>query len=212
MRPTSLQLPRLCAITDRAATGGRTHGEIARALLAGGARWIQVREKTMGAGGFLVQARDAVRIAHEHGAIVIVNDRVDVALMAGADGVHVGRDDLPAVEARTLMGERAIVGISTHSVEEGIAAARLPVDYVAIGPVFATSTKQDAERVVGIEAVRRLAEAVKVPVVAIGGITEERAGEAMRAGAAAVAVIGALYDPRRPADENVSAMLAALGS
>jgi len=212
MSKTKVELPKLCAITDRAAAGGRTHGEIARALLTGGARWIQVREKSLGAGEILRQTREAVRIAHEHGAIVIVNDRVDVALMAEADGVHVGREDLPAIEARKLMGERAIIGVSTHSVEEGLAAAKLPVDYVAIGPVFATSTKKDAEQVVGIEAVRRLADAVKVPVVAIGGITEERAALVMRAGAAAVAVIGALYDPRRKIDENVSAMLSAQGS
>jgi thiamine-phosphate pyrophosphorylase len=109
------------------------------------------------------------------GAIVVVNDRVDVAVLAGASGVHVGRDDLPATEVRRLMGENAIVGVSTHSVEEGIAAARLPVDYVAIGPVFSTSSKTDAEPVVGLDAVRRLAAAIDLPVVAIGGITVERA-------------------------------------
>jgi thiamine-phosphate pyrophosphorylase len=180
------------------------------ALLAGGARWIQVREKRLGAGQLVREAREVVELAKKAGALVVVNDRVDVARIVNADGVHVGRDDLPAVEARELMGEEAIVGVSTHSVEEGIAAARLPVDYVAIGPVFATSTKRDAEPVVGLDAVKRLADAVDVPIVAIGGITEERAGEVLRAGARAVAVIAALYDPRRPIERNVAAMLAAL--
>lgn len=202
-------LPRLCAITD-GELGGGDHAAIVQKLLAGGARWIQVREKELGAGEVLKQAREAATIAHKAGGIVIVNDRVDVAMMAEADGVHLGRDDLPAVEARKLMGEKAIVGVSTHSVEEGIAAARLPIDYVAIGPVFATTTKKDVERVVGVEAVRRLSEAIDLPVVAIGGITEERAAEVIRAGAHAVAVIAALYDRRRPVSGNVAALVRAL--
>src|SRR5262249_25667096 len=193
MRPvskTKIVLPRLCAITDRG-LGGGTHGEIGHERIAGGARWIQVREKELGAGAFLTHAARAVEKGHEGGAIVVVNDRVDVAIMAGADGVHVGRDDLPAIEARKLMGENAIVGISTHSVEEGIAAAKLPVDYVAIGPVFATTSKSDAQPVVGIDTVRRLVDAIALPVVAIGGITEERAAEVIGAGAHAVAFIAA---------------------
>jgi len=179
-------------------------------LIAGGARWVQVREKVMGAGELLVDAKECVRAARD--AIVVVNDRVDVAVLAGASGVHVGRDDLPAAEARRLMGENALVGVSTHSVEEGIAAASLPVDYVAIGPVFPTSSKPDAEPVVGIDAVRRLSAAIDVPVVAIGGITADRAGDVIRAGAHAVAVISALYERGRPVSENVAALLRALGS
>lgn len=179
-------------------------------LTAGGAAWIQVREKSLGAGEWLRQAREAVGTARAHGAMVVVNDRIDVAMMGGADGAHLGRDDLPAVEARRLMGEKAIIGVSTHSVEEGIAAAHGPVDYVAIGPVFATATKKDAEPVVGVEAVRHLAESIALPVVAIGGITEERVGEVIRAGAHAVAVIAALYDTRRPVEENVAALVRAL--
>ena len=204
-------LPRLCAITDRGMGGGKSHAEITAMLIAGGARWIQVREKEMGPGALLVEARESVRVARDKGAIVVVNDRVDLAMLAGADGVHVGRDDLPAVEARRLMGKGAIIGVSTHSVEEGIAAAGLPVDYVAIGPVFATSTKEDAEPVVGIGAVRRLAGAIDLPVVAIGGITIERAVEVIHAGAHAVAVIAALYDRRRTIENNVVALIRWLG-
>ena len=205
-------LPTLCAITDRrmAGGGGLSHGAIAAALLAGGARWMQVREKVLGAGELVRQTREVVELGTGAGALVVVNDRVDVAMVVGADGVHVGRDDLPASEARRWMGDDAIVGVSTHSVEEGIAAARLPVDYIAIGPVFPTSTKSDAEPVVGLDAVKRLADAVDLPVVAIGGITQERAREVVRAGAAAVAVVAALYDPRYPIDQNVASMLAAL--
>jgi thiamine-phosphate pyrophosphorylase len=122
----------------------------------------------------------------------------------------VGRDDLPAVEARRLLGAGAIVGISTHSVEEGIAAARLSVDYVAIGPVFATSTKPDAEPVVGIDAVRRLAAAIAHPVVAIGGIGPDNARDVLLAGARAIAVVSALYEPGRAVAENVALLLRAI--
>src|SRR5207249_11805259 len=130
--------------------------------------WIQIREKALPAGAWLAQARPAAAAARRAGALVLVNDRADVALAAGADGVHVGRDDLPAEEARRLLGPAALIGVSTHSVEGGIAASHLPVDYVAIGPVFPTRTKPDAARAVGIDSVRRLAPAIPLPAVAIG--------------------------------------------
>ncbi len=139
-----------------------------------------------------------------------MNDRADIALAAGADGVHVGRDDLPADEARRLLGPGAIVGISTHSLEEGIAAAALPVDYIAIGPVFATATKPDAEPVVGLETVRLLSAAVSLPVVGIGGIGAFEREAVLDAGAAGVAVIAALYSGGRSVRENVEALLEAL--
>src|SRR5258705_12153520 len=174
---TKQVLPRLCAITDRGLSGGRDHDAITAALLAGGARWVQLREKTLAAGPFLEQARAAVDRARGEGALVVVNDRADLALASGAGGVHVGRDDLPAALARELLGPSAILGVSPHSVEEGIAAARLPVDYVAIGPVFATTTKRDSEPVVGLQSVRRLAAAIGLPIVAIGGIGPGNARE-----------------------------------
>lgn len=207
---TRAALPRLCAITDRGLAGGRDHDAIASALLAGGARWIQVREKRLGAGELVRQVRATVARARACGALVVVNDRADVARAADAGGVHVGRDDLPPDAARRFLGPQAVIGVSTHSVEEGIAVSLLPVDYVAIGPIFATVTKRDAEPVVGLDAVRRLAAAIDRPIVAIGGIGAERAGEVLAAGAHAVAVIAALYDPRRPIEENVAALLRAL--
>ena len=186
-------LPRLCALTDRRLAGGMSHDRIAEAMLRGGARWIQLREKELRPGPFLAQAAVAAALARAGRAILIVNDRVDLALAAGADGVHVGRDDLPAEEARALLGAGRLVGVSTHSVEEGIAASRLPVDYVAIGPVFPTTTKKDTEPVVGLDAVTRLAGAIDLPVVGIGGIGPGNARSVLDAGASAVAVISALY-------------------
>ena len=142
--------------------------------------------------------------------LVLVNDRVDIAMAAGADGVHVGRDDLPAAEARRLLGGQAIVGVSTHSLEEGVAAAELPVDYVAIGPVFPTWTKPGAEPVVGLECVRRLASAVRLPLVGIGGIDAENARSVLDAGAHAVAVISALYGSGRSIAQSLSTLLRAI--
>jgi thiamine-phosphate diphosphorylase len=199
-------LPRLCAITDRRLAGGMTHDRITDAMLRGGARWIQLREKDLRPGPFLLQAASAASLARACGAILVVNDRVDLALAAGGDGVHLGRDDLPAEEARILLGPDRLVGVSTHSVEEGIAAARLPVDYVAIGPVFATTTKKDAEPVVGPAAVGRLAETIDLPVVGIGGIGPGNARSVLDAGASAVAVISGLYGAGT-IEEGVARML-----
>ena len=118
-------------------------------MLEGGASFIQLRDKHAPAGEFYDSVTEVMSITRERGAKVIVNDRVDIALAAGADGVHIGQDDLPANEARKILGPDAIVGVSTHSIDQFRAALDLPVDYIAIGPIFATSTKQDHDPVVG---------------------------------------------------------------
>jgi len=209
----SIRIPRLCAITDRGLAGGLSHDSIARALLSGGARWIQIREKTLSPRLFLSEARSAVVAmrAVSKETLVVINDRVDIAMASGADGVHVGRDDLPPEEARLLMGSPAMIGVSTHSLEEGIRAADLPVDYVAIGPVYPTGTKPDSEPVVGLETVRRLAQAISLPVVGIGGIGPTNARQVLDAGATAVAVISALYGRGRSIVENIELLLESLG-
>jgi thiamine-phosphate pyrophosphorylase len=140
-------------------------------------------------------------VARLFGAKVVVNDRVDVALAAGADGVHVGQDDVPPEAARALSGGGKIVGFSTHSAAQASAAARLPVDYIAIGPVFDTSSKEKPDPLVGLEGVRRVRAAVgTLPLVAIGGITAETAPPVLEAGADSVAVIGALLNTSDPAE------------
>lgn len=204
-------IPRLCAITDRALAGGLTHEAITRALIRGGASWIQLRDKSLSPRQFLTEASAAVNAVRSAGsALVVVNDRVDIALASGADGVHVGRDDLPPEDARMLMGTGAFIGVSTHSLEEGIGAAVLPVDYVAIGPVFSTSTKFDAEPVVGLDTVRMLASAIRLPVIGIGGIGSSNARSVIEAGARAVAVISALYEGGRSIEESVERLLRSL--
>jgi thiamine-phosphate diphosphorylase len=195
------ELPKLYPITDRRLSG-LTHAEQVARLCEGGARLVQLREKLLPAREFYAEVLEALRVARLFGATLIVNDRLDVALAAGADGVHLGQDDVPPEAARALLGEGKIVGCSTHSVEQASEAARLPVDYVAIGPVFDTSSKVNPDPVVGLEGVRRVREAVggAVMLVAIGGIKAESAPSVLEAGADSVAVIGALFDTSDPAE------------
>jgi thiamine-phosphate pyrophosphorylase len=194
------ELPKLYPITDRRLSG-LTHAEQVARLCEGGARLVQLREKAPGPREFYAEVSEALRVARSFGAKLVVNDRVDVALATGADGVHVGQDDMPPETARAVIGKRKIVGFSTHSVEQASAAARLPVDYIAIGPIFSTRSKENPDPVVGLEGVRRVREATgDVPLVAIGGITIETAPSVLEAGADSVAVIGALLDNPDPAE------------
>jgi thiamine-phosphate pyrophosphorylase len=183
--------PSLYAITDVSA--GLTHVEQVEAFVRGGARLVQIRDKRAGGRELYEIVVAAVRIAREAGARLIVNDRVDVALAAGADGVHVGQEDLPAEDARRILGPDRIVGLSTHSRGQAADASRLPVDYVAIGPVYATATKVNPDPVVGLEGVRAAREVVTQPLVAIGGITLSRAPEVLAAGADTLAVVSDLF-------------------
>lgn len=188
-------LPRLYAIAD-ASFGDCVR--IAEALFAGGARLVQVRNKKAGAGELLDQV-ERILAAAPTDARVIVNDRVDVALLAKAHGVHLGQSDLPPVEARRILGPGPIIGFSTHNIDQAIEADTLPVDYIAAGPVFRTSTKDNPDPVLGIAELRVICRAVRKPVVAIGGITLERVQEVLAAGAHSVAVIRDLL-----AHENIA--------
>lgn len=164
-----------------------------RLLSRGGATLVQLREKQMSPKEFYEQAKAVVTVAEQCGMRLIINDRVDVALAVGANGVHLGQDDMPPEAARRLLGEHAIVGYSTHNVEQAIEASKLPIDYLAIGPIFTTSTKSDTAPVLGLEGLRAVREAIgDFPLVAIGGITQANAVAVIEAGADSVAVISAL--------------------
>ena len=196
----SFELPQLYPITDRRLSGLSHAGQVAR-LCEGGARLVQLREKHLSPREFYEEALEALRVARTFGARLVVNDRADIARAVGADGVHLGQDDMPPEAARALLGERALVGCSTHSVEQAVAAAATPVSYIAIGPVFATSSKENPDPVVGLEGVRRVRVAAgRVPLVAIGGITAESARSVLAAGADSIAVIGALLDTSDPSE------------
>jgi thiamine-phosphate pyrophosphorylase len=177
---------------DACARAGWPLVAAAEACLNGGARFVQVRAKNFGSGELLNAVRAIVAMARRAGATTIVNDRPDVARMAEADGVHLGQTDLPPSAARGIVGAAAIVGRSTHTPAQIDAAVREPIDYVAIGPVFATSTKATGYEAVGLTMVERAARSGR-PVVAIGGITIETAASVIGAGASSVAVISDLF-------------------
>jgi len=191
MRST-FNLPRVYALTD-VRVSGLSHAEQVELLSAGGASLVQVREKQMLALEFYEQARAAVAVAERHGVKLIINDRVDIAQAVSAHGVHLGQDDMPPDAARRLLGPDVIIGYSTHTIDQAIAATKLPIDYLAIGPIFATTSKTDTAPVLGLAGLRTVRQAIGTfPLVAIGGITLGNAREVIHAGADSVAVISAL--------------------
>ena len=180
---------------EAAAAAGWPILDLAAAYLRGGATFLQLRAKNMSGDALLATASAVVQLAHRHQARLVVNDRADIARLAEADGVHVGQEDLPPAAVRTLVGAAAIVGLSTHTIEQVDRAVLEPVTYVAIGPVFGTATKATGYEPIGLGMVReaaRRAAARGLPLIAIGGITLENAGSVLDAGAASVAVISDL--------------------
>ena len=195
-------LPPLYAIVDAAlaARQGWTVPDLAAAYLDGGARLLQLRAPGAGSGVLEAWCDRVVARASGYGAAIVVNDRADVACICNAAGVHLGQADLPVEDARTVVGESAVVGLSTHTDDQLRDALNRPVTYLAVGPVYATGTKNTGYRPVGLSLVREAAAlAAGIPVVAIGGITLERAPAVLAAGAASVAVIGDLLTGGAPA-------------
>ena len=186
----------LYVITDEATAGGLTHAEIAERATAGGADVIQLRDKTCGCRELCRIGRELRTITMKTGTLFIVNDRLDVALACGADGVHLGQDDMRAGVARQLAPPGFIIGISVGTVDEAVEAELEGADYIAPGPVFSTASKHDAGPVCGLEVLREIRRSVSVPVVAIGGINLENVHEVIAAGADGVAVISAVVGKR----------------
>ena len=193
-------LPRLYAILDVRLCRDRGLDPLAvlDAFLAGGATLIQLRDKSSPTATLLTRADAVVARAHAAGARIVINDRADIARLSGADGVHVGQDDLSVADVRAIVGADAIVGSSTHDEAQVEAAAATSATYLAVGPTYATATKDTGYSARGLELIA-LAAATAKPVVAIGGITLERAPEAIAAGAASVAVISDLLAAPDPA-------------
>jgi thiamine-phosphate pyrophosphorylase len=205
--------PSLYVVLDRAAAGGRDLVDILDAALAGGSRLIQLREKEWPSGRVLPLAERLRARCAASGATFIVNDRVDLAVAAGADGVHVGQDDLPARAARPLLRPGMILGVSTHSVAQARAAQADGADYIAVGSMFPTRSKAGFE-LVGPELLRKLRGEIRVPLIGIGGITHANVGEVIAAGADGVAVISAVCDapdPRASAERFVALIRGARG-
>lgn len=190
---------RLCLVTDRAQTGGRDLLSVVRECLAAGLPAVQLREKDLGAGE-LARLGRALRLATtEHGAALIINDRVDVALAVGADGVQRTSTSLPVADIVALADKRLRVGASVHGLEEAMQAAEAGADWIVFGPVYETPSKRVYGPAQGLQALQRVSRSVKVPVVAIGGITPERVAEVRRAGARGVAAISAILAAPSPA-------------
>ncbi|HTU02129.1 MAG TPA: thiamine phosphate synthase [Candidatus Sulfotelmatobacter sp.] len=184
---------RLCVITDPGLAPGHDHAAVAAAALAGGADVIQLRDKSGSLRDLLRQARTIRILCQQHGALFVVNDRVDLALAADADGAHVGQEDLPAAVARGLLGGGRLLGVSTHSVEQARAAREAGADYIGFGPLFPTGSKATGYTSRGLAGLAAVRAAVgDLPILAIGGITLETARDVIRAGATAPAVISAV--------------------
>lgn len=210
-----MELPRLYAIVDSASFAGRPDpaagvAAFSRELLTGGVTLVQYRNKSGDARVMLAEAREMKRVCGSR-ARMILNDRADLCVAAGCDGVHVGQDDLSAEGARGIVGNARWVGVSTHNPEQVREADGWPVDYIAVGPVFATASKRNPDPVIGLEGVRRARKLTSKPLVAIGGIRRGNACAVVEAGADAVAVISDLVEnPGRSAEEFLR-ILAKLG-
>lgn len=205
----------LYLVTDRALARGRATAEIVRAAVAGGATCVQLREKTCGTREFIEEARAVQAALRGTGVPLIINDRVDVALAVGAAGVHLGQRDMALADARRLGPPGWIVGVSAESVADAVRAEREGADYVGASPVFATPTKADHAAPLGLAGLRRMRAAVKLPLVAIGGLHAGNAREVVRAGADGLAVVSAIMaagDPRAAAEALRREIAAAKGA
>jgi len=184
---------RLYVITDEKASRGRSHLQVAEAAILGGADVLQLRDKEASSGRLYRVAMQLRKLTRDADIPFIVNDRLDIALAADADGVHVGQSDLPASVVRGIMGPGRILGVSVDTVEEALLAEKDGADYLGVGPVFeARGTKPDAGEPLGLDRIARIRRHCRLPIVAIGGIDAENAGKVRDAGADAAAVISAV--------------------
>lgn len=193
----------ICLITDRKSCNLTTE-EMVSVVLKAGIKWIQYREKDKSCREIYEEAVKVRRLTKEFNATFIVNDHADIALAVNADGVHLGQEDLPLKKARKILGRKKIIGISTHSIEQAIAAEAEGADYIGLGPIFHTKTK-DAGEPKGITMLKEIKESVKIPVVAIGGINIENLKSVLNSGADAVAVASGIL--KGNISDNISCFL-----
>ncbi len=208
-RPES---PFLYPILDPAFLGGRRPAEAIPELAAAGVSLVQLRAKRTADGDLLRLAAEAVRAGRACGVRVVVNDRPDIALMVDADGVHLGRQDLPPAAARSLLGAGPLIGVSTHGLEQVRRADAEDVDYIALGPIFATDSKERPDPVVGLEAIRQARALTGRCLVAIGGIDRTNAAAVARAGADGLAIISALFREGGRLEDRARALLQAFAA
>lgn len=200
---------RLHVLTDFTFQQRHSHAELARMAILGGADTIQFRQKSGSIRDILANAFAVAAECRRHGTTLLIDDRVDVALAVDADGVHLGQMDMPLTDARRILGEKAIIGITAPSVAEARAAARGGADYIGFGPVYPTRSKANPASVKGLEGVLEMANAVELPIIGIAGITAARCADVLRAGAHGVAVMTAIScaaDPEEATRQFVQAI------
>lgn len=185
-------------VTDRSLSRGRALVEVVAEAVAGGVTCVQLREKNCSTREFLDEALLLKELLQPLGLPLIINDRVDIALAVGADGVHLGQSDMPILHARRLLGPDCLIGISAESLDDALEAEQQGADYIGISPVFSTPTKTDTAPALGLEGLRRIREQVRIPLVGIGGINLSNAGQVRDAGADGVAVVSAIMAAASP--------------
>jgi len=194
----------LYLVTDRDLADGRSLVELVMQAVRGGVTAVQLREKRCSTREFVELARQLMPVLDGRGVPLIINDRVDVALVVGARGVHIGQDDMPYEDARRMLGPKAVIGLSVETPEQAEEAERLDVDYLGVSPIFSTPTKTDTKGEWGLDGLRRLRGRSRHTLVAIGGLNAANAAQAIRAGADGIAVVSAICaaaDPCAAADE-----------
>lgn len=201
---------RLCFIADSEAAGSREILPLIVAAVAGGATLIQLRGKTWTGREFFDLGIQARQFLHSQNIPFVINDRVGLALACKADGVHLGQQDMPLSYAREILGENRIIGISVVTPDEAEAAEKAGADYVGVGPIFRTLSKVDAGPILGLDGLRRIREKIKIPILAIGGISASNVADVVCAGADGVAVISAIAATTNPGQE-AARIIAAIG-
>jgi len=185
-------------VTDRGLCRNRSLQDIVLQAVQGGAAYVQLREKDLSTRGFVEEAIRIKKLLAPYHVPLIINDRIDVALASGADGIHIGQEDMPYATARMLMGEKAIIGLSVETWEDVETAEKLAVDYIGVSPVFATPTKTDTKEPWGLEGLKKIKAFSHHPLVAIGGINEMNARAVVSAGADCLAVVSAICAADNP--------------
>ncbi len=204
----------LYAVTDRHWLDGRTLYDVVRESLDGGGTFVQLREKSLDEESFLEEAKDLQKLCREYNVPFVINDNVDIAVAMNADGVHVGQSDMEAGDVRAKLGPDKIVGVSAGTVEEAILAEKRGADYLGVGAVFPTGSKDDAVDVPH-DVLKAICEAVSIPVIAIGGITKDNVTELKGSGICGVAVISAIYaqkDIKKAASDLKDAVTKTVGT
>ena len=192
------KIGRLCLITDTVIQNKYSHIQIAKMAIKGGADIIQLRDKTLPTGELINIAKKLSRLCREHKVLFIVNDRTDVAMASDADGVHLGKEDIPVKDARKLLGSRKIIGGTAHSIKEALLRQKEGADYIGFGHIYPTKTKYKPEKAKGVKLLTEVVNKIKIPVIAIGGISPANIDDVLTSNVHGFAVIGSVLNSKDP--------------